>query len=148
MIKAKFILTFTISSLVLTGCASNLSNDSVTNYTENQTTSTSTTSVNGDLLNRLNAGGNLVWVEDPFRDLTGSNSLAVYLTGATEGCAVWVFENENVARAVLNNGILDFSGSEVYTGADSVSGLGIIFVSPYAGADCEFVAADVLGWGK
>ena len=101
-----------------------------------------------DVLSRLNSQSSANWEEDPFRDLTGSNSLAVYLQGTVNGCAVWVFADESTARAALDNGILQFPNQQIYVGKDTYSNYGIIAISPYSGADCEYVVANVFGWGK
>ena len=127
----RLILAIGILSTLLSGCSNATSISS-----------------NNNVLTRLNSAGNLHWVEDPSSDMTGSNSLAVYIEGTTNGCAVWVFHDDATANASLTNGLLDFPGQQIYEGADTQSGLGIIVVSPYAGADCEFVAAKVFGWGK
>ena len=52
------------------------------------------------------------------------------------------------AKAALVDGLLKFPGEQIYNGPDAATGLGIIVVSPNAGADCEFVVAKVFGWGK
>ena len=115
-----------------------------------QPTSPSATSntPEGGILERLNAGGNLHWVEDPSVDITGSNSIATYLEGTADGCAACVFHDAAAAQQALENGSLSFPGQQIYNGPDSQTGLGIVVVSPYAGAPCEYVIAKVFGWGK
>ena len=111
-------------------------------------TSSSATEIARELLIRLNKESETEWLEDPAVDLTGSNSLAVYLESGGDNCAIWVFPNEVTARSALDNQILDFPGYEIYVGEDSTSNLGIVALSPFSGAACEFVIAKVLGWGK
>ena len=97
-----------------------------------------------DILARLNASGSQEWLEDPANDLTGINPQAVYLTISGESCAVWVFGDVNLAKGALESG-LDFPGQINY-GSDLKTNLGVILVSPYAGAACEVTAAAVFEW--
>ena len=100
----------------------------------------------GNLFSRLNASGQDVWMEDVAYDVTGSQSLAVYLTSDVQGCAIWVFDSEEIARGNLENGTLSFSGA-VFVGADSESNLGVIFIAPEDNSPCTFNTSEVLGWG-
>ena len=100
------------------------------------------------VLTRLNANSNLKWVEDVANDLTGSNSLATYLSTKGDLCAVWVFANADAAKSALDSRTLTFPGQQIYNGEDPQTNLGIILVSPFSGADCEFTVAKVFGWGK
>lgn len=138
----------TLSLIMLSACSNQNSSDNFNFDSGNQGNSGNTTSSTSGILDRLNGQNKSVWVEDPANDLTGSKSLAVYLENSANGCAVWVFENESDARSALDNGILNFAKSQVYVGKDTYSDYGIIAVSPFSGADCEFVIADVFGWGK
>ena len=115
---------------------------------QNSNASTGNNSNLSDVLTRLNSQSSENWVQDEATDFTGSNSLAVYLQGAANGCAVWVFEDESTARIALDGGILQFPNQQIYVGKDSWSNYGIIAISPYSGAECEYEIAEVFGWGK
>jgi hypothetical protein len=138
------------SIFTLTGCGSTSADVTYSDETYEEEASSdesnSAESSPGNLLSRLNASGSEVWVEDVANDLTGSQSIAVYLTGTTEGCAVWVFDNESIAQSNLDNGVLQFDGA-VFAGADSQSNLGIIFIAPQDNSPCTYNVAEVLGWG-
>jgi len=91
------------------------------------------------VLKRLNIGGSLHWIEDPATDLSGSDSIATFIEVSHDGCAVWVFSSAGSAKNALDSHELDFPSKQTYSGSDPKSGLGIILVSPYPGAACEFV---------
>jgi hypothetical protein len=151
-------LVFGTCALLLTGCAGASSHNNPAGSQPIRSTwpsevptalpSISTPTTKKDILSRLNSAGNLRWLEDPSIDTSGSNSIATYVEGTTNGCAVWVFNDAATAKAALVDGTLKFPGAQIYNGPDASTGLGIIVVSPYAGADCEFVVAKVFGWGK
>ena len=154
----RLVLVFGTCVLLLTGCSGTSSHNNSAGSQPIRSTwpseeptampSTSTPAAKKDILSRLNTAGNLSWVEDPSIDISGSNSIATYVEGTTNGCAVWVFNDAATAKAALVDGLLKFPGEQIYNGPDAATGLGIIVVSPNAGADCEFVVAKVFGWGK
>jgi len=147
--------------LLLSGCGSNplstaptvtesapsTSGTQPTAAPEPQSTFGDVASTTGVVLDRLNSAGSLNWTEDPFSDTSGSGSLATFLEGTTDGCAVWVFPSASSAKSALDSNLLDFPGHQIYTGADPETGFGIILVSPYSGADCEYVVSKVFNWG-
>lgn len=142
------VISFAFLALSSCGSESSVITQSDESYEQESTSedSSSTDSSPGNLFSRLNASGSEVWVEDVSNDLTGSQSLAVYLTGTTEGCAIWVFEDESTAQTNLDNGVLQFDGA-VFVGADVESNLGVIFISPMDNSPCTYNVAEVLGWG-
>ena len=134
-------LTFTLVAVFI---GTNVKNNSA-DWTSSVTNSPSNA---GEILTRLNNSSDIRWSEDPANDWTGSRSLAVYLEMGGDNCAVWVFGSEAVARSALDSVTLDFPGLEIYVGQDSFSNLGVIALSPYSGARCEFDIAEALGWDK
>lgn len=151
MKKFPFYVALVISILVITSCGtssdtSGYQEDTFAEETTRNASKTHPDTSPGSLLARLNASGADRWIEDTAADLTGSDSLAVYLTGDIDGCAIWVFDNEGKARYNLEEGILDFPGA-VFVGADTESELGVIFIAPEDNSPCTYNTADVLGWG-
>ena len=136
--------------LLLPACnsstSSNYSEDVYTSEESNQETDDGSGSSPGNLFSRLNASGQDVWIEDIAYDITGSQSLAVYLTNDADGCAVWVFDNEDIARGNLEDGTLSFPGA-IFVGTDTESGLGVIFLAPEDNSPCTYNTSEVLGWG-
>jgi hypothetical protein len=124
MKKIALLTLISFSIFTLSSCGSSSSGMTYSDETYEQESSSDETTLTedspGNLFSRLNASGSEVWVEDVSNDLIGSQSLAVYLTGTTEGCAVWVFDNESIAQSNLDNGVLQFDGA-VFVGADSES---------------------------
>jgi hypothetical protein len=139
-----------ITFFTLTACNSSTSprysEDEITSEEVIQEEDDGSSSSPGNLFSRLNASGDDVWIEDIAYDMTGSQSLAVYLTSDVDGCAVWVFENEEIARGNLEDGTLSFPGA-VFVGTDSESSLGVIFIAPEDNSPCTYNTSDVLGWG-
>lgn len=150
MKKLALVTVFSFSIFALSSCGSSSTGMTYSDETYEQEStaddSTSTDSSPGNLFSRLNASGSEEWVEDVSNDLTGSQSLAVYLTGTTEGCAIWVFDDEAIAQSNLDNGVLQFDGA-VFVGADAESNLGVIFIAPEDNSPCTYNVAEVLGWG-
>ena len=106
--------------------------------------SSSSSATPSQILSRLNSKAGGGWSEDPVIDITGSNSLAVYLGGARPGCGVWVFSNAQAAASALVTGKISFPGQQWSTGADAVTGLGVIVIgSP--GTSCYTQTRAALG---
>lgn len=141
---------FITAALTLTSCGSSSSSyeypDDLVSEDSSSDTQQSSDFSPGNLFSRLNASGSDTWIEDVSVDMTGSDSLAVYLTPGSDGCAIWVFDNEGIARYNLEEGILDFPGA-VFVGADTESNLGIIFIAPEDNSPCTYNTSEVLGWG-
>jgi hypothetical protein len=150
MKKIPLAIAVFITLFTLTACnsstSSNYSEDVYTSEESNQDVDEGSSSSPGNLFSRLNASGQDVWIEDIAYDITGSQSLAVYLTNDADGCAVWVFDNEDIARGNLEDGTLSFPGA-IFVGTDTESGLGVIFLAPEDNSPCTYNTSEVLGWG-
>ena len=150
MKKTSLAVPIFLTLFTLTACnsstSSNFSDEVVASEEATQDNSQESEPSPGNLFSRLNASGEDVWIEDFAYDITGSQSLAVYLTSDVDGCAVWVFESEEIARGNLEDGTLSFPGA-IFVGADSESGLGVIFIAPEDNSPCTYNTSEVLGWG-
>ena len=150
MKKTSLAIAIFLTLFTLTACnsstSSNFSEEVVTSEDGTQDDAKASESSPGNLFSRLNSSGQDVWVEDVAYDITGSQALAVYLTSDADGCAVWVFDSEEIARGNLEDGTLSFPGA-VFVGADSESNLGVIFIAPEDNSPCTFNTSEVLGWG-
>ena len=150
MKKISLAIALFVTLFTLTACnsssSSNFSEELVTSEDATQDDAQESETSPGNLFSRLNSSGQDVWIEDVPYDITGSQSLAVYLTNDADGCAVWVFDSEEIARGNLEDGTLSFPGV-VFVGTDTESNLGVIFIAPEDNSPCTFNTSEVLGWG-
>lgn len=150
MKKIPLAIAIFLTLFTLTACnsssSSNFSEELVTSEDATQDDAQESETSPDNLFSRLNSSGQDVWIEDVAYDITGSQSLAVYLTNDADGCAVWVFDSEEIARGNLEDGTLSFPGA-VFVGADTESNLGVIFIAPEDNSPCTFNTSEVLGWG-
>ena len=150
MKKISLAIALFVTLFTLTACnsssSSNFSEELVTSEDATQDDAQESETSPGNLFSRLNSSGEDVWIEDVAYDITGSQSLAVYLTNDADGCAVWVFDSEEIARGNLEDGTLSFPGV-VFVGTDTESNLGVIFIAPEDNSPCTFNTSEVLGWG-
>jgi hypothetical protein len=102
-----------------------------------------------DVLTRLNDSGIFSWSPDKFNLLSDIPVESVYLSGLDENnqsCAVWVFADESTATSEATNGDFDWVTENYWYGDDSLSGKGIILISPSADLPCAADAASVFDW--
>ena len=98
-----------------------------------------------DILERLQAGGSIDWVEDRFASVTGTTVEHIYFG---DGCSIWQFPSYEEVEAADKAGQFGFYQGEVWYGGDDKSGKGVALLTKSKTTDCAQYVFKILNWSS
>lgn len=107
--------------------------------------STDTTDYSGteSIIDRLNSANEVQWEPDKAKDLTGSQSIAVYLT---DECGLWVFEDINRVNTLIAQDFFSWFEGSYWYGEDGLSSNGVVLLAKDRNSRCAISATKALNW--